>query len=275
MDAKRPNERPTTFFARNPVFRHEEFLAAHAGDGSRSEHTTSNVLAQHVKTGRLLRVRRGLYAVVNREEERGRAVVDPYLLAAKLAPDSVVAYHSALEFHGKAYSVRSRVTYLARTRGRSFRFQGTDFVPVQFPAPLQDLPDAGGGVIEVDRAGGTVRVTSLERTLVDVLDMPKHGGGLEEIWRSLESIEYVDIDAVTEYALMLGTSLTVARVGFYLDQHRDQLMLDEKHLAPLRRHAPSRPLYIERRREPGKLVAGWNLIVPERVLSRSWEEFAG
>ena len=36
-------------------------------------------------------------------------------------------------------------------------------------------------------AGGQVRVTSLERSLVDLLHSPEHGGGWEEIWRSLEA----------------------------------------------------------------------------------------
>ena len=36
-------------------------------------------------------------------------------------------------------------------------------------------------------------VTGYERALVDVLDAPEHGGGWEEIWGSLESIEFVDL----------------------------------------------------------------------------------
>ena len=31
-----------------------------------------------------------------------------------------------------------------------------------------------------------MRVTSLERTLVDLLHAPRHGGGWEETWRSLQ-----------------------------------------------------------------------------------------
>jgi predicted transcriptional regulator of viral defense system len=119
-----------------------------------------------------------------------------------------------------------------------------------------------------------VRVATLERTLVDVLDAPRHGGGWEEVWRSLESVEFFDLDAVVEYALKLDSSLTVARVGFFLDQHRETLMVEERHLAALRARAPAQPLYLDRKREPGKLVRPWNLVVPERVLSRSWGEVA-
>jgi hypothetical protein len=70
--------------------------------------------------------------------------------------------------------------------------------------------------------------------------------------------------------LKLDSSLTVARVGLFLDQHRQTLMAEERHLAALRAHAPVQPLYLDRKREPGKLIKAWNLVVPERVLSRLW-----
>lgn len=265
--------RPLDFLANHPVFTHEEFVAAHSAEGRRSVHTSNNVLAQHVAAGHLLRVRRGLYATVPRGVEPEAAVVDPYLLASKLAADAVVAYHAALQFHGNAYSLSNRYPYLTRSRARPFRFRGAEFVPVQMPAALRVLPDAGGGVMEPRHAEGVVRVTTVERTLVDVLDAPDHGGGWEEIWRSLESVAFFDLDAVVDYALKLGSALTIARVGFYLEQHRDTLMVEERHLEALRAHAPAQPRYLERSRgERGKLVSRWNLVVPERVLSRAWSE---
>ena len=65
------------------------------------------------------------------------------------------------------------------------------------------------------------------------------------------------------------------RVGFFLEQHRDQLMVEDQHLARLQAQAPSHPTYLERsRREPGRLLARGKLVVPERVLNRTWAEFS-
>lgn len=260
------------FFEGAPVFTTDEFR--NAGVGSRSPLTARNLLAHHAARGRILRIRRGLYATVPRGVRPEALNVDPYLVATKMASDAVVAYHAALQFHGRAHSISSRFTYLTARRLRGRRFREADFVPVLCPAPLRMLRDFGGGVLDRPHAGGRVRVTSLERTLVDVLDQPKHGGGWEETWRSLESVEFFDLDAVVEFALKLDAPLTAARVGFFLDQHRESLMVEERHLAPLRAHRPAQPLYLERRREPGKLVRAWNLVVPERVLSRSWAAVA-
>jgi len=149
-----------------------------------------------------------------------------------------------------------------------------EFVPVQARLSLRALPDLGGGVVDKRHAGGVARVTTLERTLVDVLDVPGKAGGWEEIWRSLEMVEFFDLDAVVEYALKLGSALTVARVGFFLEQHRDALMVEEHYLDELRAEAPAQPRYLDVDRKPGRLVSGWNLVVPEWVLTRSWQEVA-
>jgi len=260
------------FFAGNPVFSHEEFITARVAATGASRHTTNNLLAHHLAAGHLMRVRRGLYATVPRGVRPDAASVDPYLVATKLTNDAVVAYHAALQYHGKAYSLWSRYAYLTRHRARPLEFRGSRFLPVQFPVAVRSLPGSGSGVVEQRHAGGRVRVTTLERTLVDVLDAPEHGGGWEEVWRSLESVEFFELDAVVSCALELGSALTIARVGFFLAQHREAFMVEDGHLAALRAHAPAQPRYLDRRREPGKLVPPWNLVVPERVMQRSWAE---
>ena len=124
-----------------------------------------------------------------------------------------------------------------------------------------------------ERIGVSVRVTNLERTLVDVLDRPELGGGWEEIWRSLESVEFFNLDQVVEYTLLLRNRTTAAKVGFFLEQHRETLMVNDSHLDALRNLRPQKPHYMIRTsRKPGRLVANWNLVVPVEILNRSWQE---
>ncbi|MFZ2055447.1 MAG: hypothetical protein WAU81_14760 [Candidatus Aminicenantales bacterium] len=216
-------------------------------------------------------MRRGLYAVRPPGVESAEVEIDPYVIASKLQDDAVVAYHAALQFHGKAYSLWRKYHFLTKKRTSPFTFQDKEFVPVQAPVKLRALPDFGGGVLEIRHAGGLARVTSLERTLVDVLDAPDKSGGWEEIWRSLDMVEFFDLDAVLVYAKRLGSAIAAARVGFFLDQHREPLMVEEKHLDEFRALMPAQPRYFDPGREPGKFVSAWNLVVPERVLNRNWE----
>lgn len=103
------------------------------------------------------------------------------------------------------------------------------------------------------------------------LHRPDLMGGWEEIWRSLESVEFFNFDRVLEYVLLLGNATTVAKVGFFLDQQRDALMVDESYLSLLRKRCPKKPHYLDRSgRKSGRLVADWNLVVPNEVLECSW-----
>jgi predicted transcriptional regulator of viral defense system len=264
--------RSADFFATHPVFTRQEFLRARKEVRKPSVRTADSLLTRAVASGRLLSVRHGLYAVVPPGTTPAAFQVDAYLVASKLAPDAVVAYHAALQFRGKVYSIWHRFTFLSSKQVRPFQFQGNEFVAVRPAARTRARRDRGGGIVSEPYAGGTVRVTTLERAFVDVMDAPKHGGGWEEIWRSLETVEYFDLDAVVAYTQVLGSALTTARVGYFLEQHREALFVEDRHLRALRDRAPARPRYLDTSQEPGRLVKGWNLIVPERIQTRAWEE---
>lgn len=266
--------RSADFFAEHPVFTRQEFLRAHGKGRRRSPRTADSILTRQAAAGRLINIRHGLYAAVPRGASAGTFRVDPFLVASKLAPDATLAYHAALQFHGKAYSLWHRFVVISLDHVRPLEFQGNEFVVIRPPRSVRTLQDFGGGVVNEPYAGGMVRAATLERSFVDVMDRPLLGGGWEEIWRSLESIEYFDLEAVVTYALLLKSALTVARVGFFLEQHRTALFVEERHLRPLRDVAPAQPRYLDATRTTGRLVKPWNLIVPERVHARAWEDAA-
>lgn len=261
------------FFATHPVFTADEFVLARASM-RRALSTAKNLLVKHCAAGRIVRIRRGLYATVPAGVAPSQAAVDPYLVGSKLADDAVIAYHAALQFHGKSYSVWRRFVYLTDRQRRPFSFAGDEFVPVSTPASLRARSDRGGGIGTAAHAGGEVRVTTLERTLVDVLDAPGRSGGWEEAWRSLEMVEFFDIGAVVEYAARLGSAVTAARVGFFLEQHREELIIEDEGLGELWRLRPRQPRYFDAARSNGRLMAAWNLIVPTDIIERRWEETA-
>lgn len=259
-----------TFFLRHPVFtvaEIDDFL------GGSNTGTRNALLAYHRKTGKILPVRRGLYAVVPPGASPETAPLDPYLLASRMASDAVLSYHTALEVHGRAYSVYNRFTYLSGKPAKPVRFREYEFQCVLVPKSLRDKGKASFGVMEIERQDLTVHVTDLERTFVDALDRPDLCGGWEEVWRSLESVEYLKPDEVVKYTALLGKSTTAAKVGYFLEQHREAMAVTEKYLARLRRLAPRQPHYLDRsRRKGGMLVKEWNLIVPEAVMKRAWAE---
>jgi predicted transcriptional regulator of viral defense system len=268
------NQDLRAFLQNHPVFSGEEFAAFLNARGSSNPRTRESILRYHKRWGTILQVRRGLYCAVPPGTNPEQMPVDSYLVASRLAADAVLAYHTALELHGRSYSVQDQLVYLTSKypSGRSFEFRGISYRAV---APPTRLNSKETEIETADRAGQLVRVTSLERTFVDVLDRTRLSGGWEEVWRSLETIPYLYLDRVAEYTLLLGNSTTVARVGFYLSQHREALSVEDSLLARLRERRPRNPKYLTND-EPrsGRLVAEWNLVVPEQILRKSWEELA-
>lgn len=49
-------------------------------------------------------------------------------------------------------------------------------------------------------------------------------------------------------------------------------MVDEHHIELLRELSPRQARYLDSQREAGRLLEGWNLVVPERVIHRTWQE---
>jgi predicted transcriptional regulator of viral defense system len=166
------------------------------------------------------------------------------------------------------------VVYLTKKRVMaSFDFRDIKYQAVAIPSALKAASQETFGVQPMDRLGQQVLVTSLERTLVDVLDRPYLCGSWEEIWLSLESIEYLDMDQVLKYALLLANSTTIAKLGFFLETHREALMVPEHYLEELRKHCPVKPHYMDRHQtEPQKMIAKRNLVVPLSLINREWEE---
>ncbi len=248
----------------------EHFLKS---KGSVNTNTRKSLLAYYRQQGRIIPIRRGLYASVPPGSTPDNYSADPYLVAAKLSEDAVLGYHTALEYHEIAYSAYRSLHYLSVHKSVPLRFRGFLYTRVQFPYKLRLKGQESFGVISQKRAGVEVKVTGLERTFVDVLDRPDLAGSWEEIWRSLETINFFDLDQLIEYVLLLDNATTAAKVGFYLDQHRHELMVEEFHLKPLRDMRPRQPHYIARsNRKNNQWVKSWNLLIPVDILNRSWGE---
>jgi len=259
-----------TFLAKHPVFTRDELETALRASHSNDQNTANARLAHHVRAGHVIQIQRGLYASVPAGCDPASFVPDPWLVAAKLTEDAAIAYHSAFQFHGRAYTMSSEYVFVSNRGMRPKEFRGCSFRRVSPPKALRETAQEQFGIETVDRLGQDIRVASFERSLVDVLDRPDLGGGWEEIWRSAESVEYYDVRQVVDYALLLRNATTAAKVGFFLDQHREQLMVEDSQLDRLREARSRQPHYMDRS-APGRMVADWNLIVPEGVMTRAWE----
>ncbi|MCE5223693.1 hypothetical protein LLG10_05815, partial [bacterium] len=151
-----------------------------------------------------------------------------------------------------------------------FFFQSTYYKRTPAPVRLQKKGQEMFGVVSYKGSGVDIKVTNLERTLVDMIDRPHLTGSWEQIWRSLESIESCDLNQVVEYVHLLENATTAARVGFFLEQHRETLNVRETHLNLLQKLCPRQPHYLMRSKRNGcKMLSRWNLLVPPEMINRT------
>ncbi len=260
-----------SFFYEHSVFRLDEYAAWKKMHGSSSKTAIHSSIKYYLKEGRLINIRRGLYAVVLPNSSVENTPVDPYLVAAKASDDSVLAYHTALELHGTAYSTFGKFIFLTSKKIKAFYFQDQLFQPTSIPTSLYSKSETG--ITTIDRQGISIRITSIERTFVDALSRIELCGGLEEVARSLESMSALDINNVIQYTLQLKNSVLAAKVGYFLEKREGAFSVDRSILKPLFSLKPKSPQYLDaHQKKYCRYVMRWNLMVPEKFINRTFEE---
>lgn len=260
------------FFKKNPIFHYRDLVAYLQSLGKVNQNTVRAALQYHLVKKHIARVRRGYYLVTN-DYMPGIDVESDYLLiAGRMTNDSIICYHSAMEFHSLAYSVYSLIYFSSNEHVGYLSCDYGNYQQINHPVKLK--PD--NIFLEAkpyDRSGMSIYVTTIERTLVDCLHRPELSGGWEEVWRSFESIQFLDIGRIENYAIKLGNATTIAKVGFFLEEHREQFSVTEKQLIKLAQYKPKSRHYMKKPYKGEiKNLQRWNLIVPLYIINKDWEE---
>jgi predicted transcriptional regulator of viral defense system len=262
------------FFYENPVFRLSEFSAWKLKNGfSIHPHSIRNALQYYLKRGRIIRIKQELYAVVPPNMHPDTMSVDPYLIAGKLTDDSVIGFHSALELHGVAYTHFDHFYFMTKRKAQPFEYKGQLFQSSSFLMANQNTENSQAEVQVMNRQGVNIRVTSLERTFVDVLSRIELGGGWEEVSRSLENMASLNIDRVIDYCLSIGVSSLSAKVGYFLEKREGALAVSVSQLEKLLKHRPHQSQYVGcKPGDPVKFIGKWNMILPESLVKNSFKD---
>jgi predicted transcriptional regulator of viral defense system len=259
------------FFSAHPVFDRAEYAAA---VGRRpDDKVVTAMLTQHLQAGNIRRIARGVFASVPKHADASKWSVDRFLAASRLRRGGVIAYHSALELHGCAYTEGHDVQVIAR--GEPGLFEAAGFT-CRFVKPPRGFTQREGiledGVTVVDRLGLEVSVTTIERTIADLFDRYDLAGGAEELFNSLDLVARVDAAALVRYARALGNATAAGALGFWLEREQKRLGVPDRALEELHTLAPSQPRYaLGAKSGEGRTAKGWNVILPIDIVERRFE----
>jgi predicted transcriptional regulator of viral defense system len=212
------------------------------------------------RRGRLVRVQEGLYAAVPPEHVGTGFEVDRYVLIDRaMGSNGALAFHSALELHGTAYSRFTTVYYLVGKIRRPFEFQDIAYRVVWSPGLF--------GTMTVQRDGIAVPVTDKERTFLDCIRRPDLCGGLEEYLKSAEGFTLLSPVRLMNYLERFGEHNLYQRAGFILSVLRQKIRVQDDLLEALRSRVGSTRCYLlpGGKGAGGRLVKEWNIYVPKNL----------
>ena len=99
------------------------------------------------------------------------------------------------------------------------------------PKALAAAGKADYMTMSMDRQGVVIRVTAVERTVVDVLHRPELAGGVEEVLKSLDLVRYLDPAKVADYVELLDNRSLASVSGWWLEMRRGALGVTDDVLA--------------------------------------------
>jgi len=216
------------------------------------------LLNAYVKKGLVKRVRRDLYCAVNLENRDAPA--NRYLIASKINESAYLTHHSAFEVHGLSHQLSFVVYVASKSKISDFTFEGVSYKYV------------GKGIEEGVthyRLNEKVRVTDLERTVVDSLDRPDYCGGPHELNEILNICPVLDETKLLKYLEAYDKNVLYKKAGYFLERHQQTLKISDGLLQLLEKRTGRMKKYLseEAKSGGGVLKKRWGLIVP-----RTFEE---
>ena len=213
--------------------------------------TARQALTHLIRKGYVERIRNNLYTCINGETYE--PVANRFQIASAITPTSYVAHHTALEYHGITNQVYYDVYVASETRFTSFCYQGYTYHYVA--SKSQD------GVMEPPFSGG-LRVTDLERTVVDCIKDFEKIGGLEELRDNLASIQSLDETALLKYLDLYDNQFLYQKAGFLLQQENEHLHLSPRFYQACLNHVGQSKRYLLKESKNGFYDAKWRLVLP-------------
>lgn len=173
------------------------------------------MLINLVKKKWILKLKRGLYIIVPLDigvKGADSFIMHNFVIASKLVEPYYIGYWSALNHYGFSDQIPV-TTFIATTKAKKgLKILDTSYLFVQ----VSESRFFGSHDIEIE--GEKVKISDKNKTITDCLDHPEHGGGMDEIARSIYfSMEEIDIKKIVKYALKIGNVTIIKRLGYILD----------------------------------------------------------
>lgn len=218
-----------------------------------NEKTAYSQLDRLMKKGLVKKIRKSIYSVVN--PTTGQIVATRYQIACAITDTAYISHHSAFEYYGLTNQVFYEVYVSSETKFNHFEH---DHATYKYVASRMKE-----GVVEAKNTIG-VRITDLERTVIDSIRDFNKIGGLEELLNCLEGVHYLDENKLKRYIDIYDTQSVYQRVGFLLDHYRKEMQLSKQFIEYCKdKIGKSRRYLVNEARDDNSYNSEWELMIPQ------------
>jgi predicted transcriptional regulator of viral defense system len=217
-----------------------------------NEHAAHSLLYDYMNAGYIERIRRGLYTAISLETKQ--PIANRFMIASNITDDSYVSFHSAFEYYGYANQVFYEVYVSTNSRFSDFTYDGITYSRVS--------PRIESGITTTNTA---IRITDIERTVIDSIYAFEKIGGLEELLRCLMLVPSLQAEKLIVYLDDYGLANLYQKTGYLLAQFSDQLGLSKAFFDYCKGKIPKAKKY---------LYSEKNTLSERFVLHEDWMLFA-
>lgn len=236
-----------TKLAKHPVFTIDDVKKL-----TSNEKTAYSQLDRLMKKGLVKKIRKSIYSVVN--PTTGQIVATRYQIACAITDTAYISHHSAFEYYGLANQVFYEMYVSSETKFNHFEY---DHETYKYVASRMKE-----GVVEAKNTTG-VKITDMERTVIDSIRDFNKIGGLEELLNCLEGIHYLDEKKLKRYLDIYNTQGIYQRVGFLLDHYRKEMQLSKEFIEYCKdKIGKSRRYLVSEARDGNSYNSEWKLMIP-------------
>jgi predicted transcriptional regulator of viral defense system len=172
----------------------------------------------------------------------------------------VYCYLTALEIHGLSRYGLSNNIYIFNPSIK----ENKELANISVKAV--SLSAGESGIVNIKYGNDSVKVTDIERTLIDCIRKPMYAVGWENVLYALKKVEKVDEYKILNYLKALKQPLLNAKVGFVMKSLLNDKGMSNKTLSQIKLILPRSPVRFFRN-QSGKFNPEWNLYVPDDIFN--------
>ena len=218
-----------------------------------NESTALFTLNQYIKKGYIAKIRRGLYVAINLYDHE--PCINKFVIASHISKSSYVSHDTAFEFYGYKNQVSYNVSVTSNSFFRPFTFNGYDYKHLN--------PTINKGIITTPDG---VRVTDLERTILDCINNFQNTIGFEELINCLELVPFVNEAKLIEYLSLYNKCFLYQKTGYILEHYQKELNISNSFFKTCQDKANSSSRYLSNDKNTKDLLANQGEKQMKRIL---------